>query len=132
MIKGEPIYNKQCALKRLMIIALLLSAVAVYPGNTSFFKKQHNRIELVGTSNTKAATKAFCYKQPFSVECKKQLYYTVTKLWAFVLLQHNSVSTVQFNTIAIQAFSITTPCRFRQLKTIPQGNCDSFFISAKG
>jgi hypothetical protein len=132
MIKGESIYYKPCTLKWLMIIALLLNAVAVYPGNTSLFKKQHNRIELVGAIINKAAAKAFSYKQPFSVEYKKQLYYTVTKLWAFVLLQHNSLSTVQFNTIATRFFSITAPCRFRQLKTIPQSNCDSFFISAKG
>jgi hypothetical protein len=132
MVKDGHIYYNQGTLKWLLIIALLFNTVAGYPGNTSSFQKQRNRVELVCASNNKAAARAFSYKQLFHAECKQPFFYTDTKLWPIVILILNSISNVKFNVAATQAVSIKPPCRFRQLRAIPQSNCDSIFISAKG
>ncbi len=132
MVTGELIYNKERMLKWVLMAALFFSAFAGYSTNTASFQKQHIRIELVCASNNKAAKKAFSYQQSFHTECKQPSFYTNSKLWPPVILIHNSISNVKFNAAATLAFSIKPTCRFRQLKAIPQSNCNCDFISVKG
>jgi hypothetical protein len=131
MAKRNSAYNKEGILKWLLMAALFFNALAGYSGNTAFFQKQHTRIEIVCASNNNTVRKAFSYKQLLPIKCKRQFFYTNTKLWALILLQHNSLSSVQFNAAATQVFSIKPPCRFRQLKAIAKGNCDNLFIAEK-
>jgi hypothetical protein len=132
MAKKHSAYYKEGILKWLMMTALLFSTVAGYSGNTASFQKQHIRIELVCAGNINKIRKAFSYKELLPIKCKQHFFYTDKKLWVIVVLLHNSFSSVNFNATATKAFSIKLPRRFRQLKTIPQSNCNCGFISVQG